>query len=41
MHNRRTAINPHKNVDVWMGRVCLFLSGAVFVLALDMVWRVA
>ena len=41
LSDRRQSINPHSNSEVWLGRVCLFLSGAVFVLALDLVWSAA
>jgi len=43
MRERRVSVNPHDrtHVDVWFGRVCLFLSGAVFILVLDLVWRVS
>ena len=43
MRERRRSINPHEcdRADIWLGRVCLFMSGAVFILALDLVWSAA
>ena len=42
MHReRRESLDPREVADLWLGRVCLFMSGAVFIMALDLVWGMA